>query len=457
MHIRVNGNEIRELRDSQLSDVVQLLGEHMFAFKLDQAHNILDITHPIQGHQVVFESSHSELTALLSQTAKLLEETGFSVLFVKRDEDRRTVVKQLSDHYPISWITFQYEPLQEEWSASFSFEQMKWSKPLAQLLMDHLAATNEVAVRGVQLNWKNMMSSILAMSNKPIPTVLLNCGNVEPLSVFQLGQLAQSITKAMISLYTEKPIIEIIRAIRAMVYVPEAQVESVLPDAKLPLHDVEDGRKHIEAGDTLELSEVYMEPDEDCAVGREDEKKLLASASGMASIVATSSAERQIEADSEEPVTEHNVVDKTNSKPNPIPNQNQNPSPMPKKSDAPVRSDRVAEEDEAIFVPGLPRAAAGGYPKEAIKQGKSEPIQKGIDETEQAQAGTATRQRAQSNSIFSMLKAHSDAVSSTPKMGEPEAKFMSYVNQMTLAQKKEQRVVNQNRFNILTRKHNDDK
>ncbi|MCG7410378.1 hypothetical protein MH117_23480 [Paenibacillus sp. ACRRX] len=450
VHIRVNGKEMRELRDSQLSDVVQLLGEHMFAFKLDQAHNILDITHPIQGHQVVLESSRSELTALLSHVEKLLQETGFTVLLVNRDEDRRTTVKKLSDSHPISWIAFQYEPQQEDWSASFSFEQMKWSKPLAQLIMDNLADTHEISVRGVQLNWKNMMSSILAMSNKPMPTVMVNCGNMESLSVFQVGQLAQSIVKAITALYTEKPIMEITRAIRAMAYVPEVLLESVLHDTTPAVEAAEDGDKNIVAVDNKVMSDMTMKDDEDYIVGKAVEEEFQSSTPVPVMIAAASSAKTQTEqqnaADIEERVSGDHGEDKTTE--------------AAKKSNTPVSSDAKSEINEAIFIPGLPRAAAN-YPKAPMTTGRVESIQKEdavmLTEEKQTQSVTVTRQRAQSNSIFSMLKAHSDAVGSTPTMGEPEAKFMSYVNQMTLAQKKEQRVVNQNRFNILTSKQNEDK
>lgn len=226
MHIMINGSLFRELRDSLLPDIVQILGEASFPFKLDQAQNTLLLAHPIEGHQVILECEDSALRqSLIAKASEMLRECGFHVHLIQRAEERSAVISSVNVEKPVLWLKLQ-RSTSTEWSAQFSFQQMKWSKSLAHRLISQLSRCSDLEVQGVQLNWKNMIGSIITKTDHPFAGVTLTCGSLEGLSSFQQGLLAQGIVKAMTSLYTDKPILEVIRALRSMAYEPGVHLQT---------------------------------------------------------------------------------------------------------------------------------------------------------------------------------------------------------------------------------------
>lgn len=220
MYIVVNGSMFRELRDSLLPDIVQMLGEASFPFKLDQAQNTLRITHPIMGNQIIIVCENPALQqALVLKAGDMLEECGFYVTILERIEDQAAVIQAMDKEKPILWLKLQ-QGSSQEWSAQFSFQQMKWSKSLAHRIINQLSRCSDLEIQGVQFNWKNMIGSIVAKSDPPFPAVTLNCGSVEGLSSFQQGLLAQGLVKAITSVYTDRPILEVLRALRSLAYEP---------------------------------------------------------------------------------------------------------------------------------------------------------------------------------------------------------------------------------------------
>lgn len=214
MIIRIHDAACCELPDSQLPDVVQLLGKDSFTFTLDQAQNHLNLVLPVNDYQVILETDDDRLAVMLVHIMSRLKQAYFQQVYtLHTDSDRSRMMKRIQQERPIVWITFDMEPNSDEWVVQYSLNQKKSSKYLAEHIHQHLAAHVPIHIHSEQIKWKQMVNTFRSQLEKHIPVVKITCGSIQALSVDHIEEIAEGIAKAVISVYTDKPILELIQAL----------------------------------------------------------------------------------------------------------------------------------------------------------------------------------------------------------------------------------------------------
>lgn len=214
MIIRIHDAACCELHDSQLPDVVQLLGKDSFTFTLDQAQNHLNLVLPENDYQVILETNDDHLAVMLLHIMSRLKQAYFQQVYtLHTDSDRSRMMQRIQQDCHIVWITFDREPNSDEWVVQYSLNQKKSSKYLAERIYQQLAAHIPIRILSEQIKWKQMVNTFRSQLDKHIPVVRITCDSIQALSVDHMEEIADGIAKAVISLYTDKPILELLQAL----------------------------------------------------------------------------------------------------------------------------------------------------------------------------------------------------------------------------------------------------
>lgn len=214
MIIRIHDAAYCELHDSQLPDVVQLLGKDSFTFTLDQAQNHLNLMLPVNDYQVILETNDDRLAVLLVYIMSMLKQACFPFVYtVHTEKDRERIMSRINMEQPILWITFNEELDCEEWVVQYSQLQKKWSKHLAGLLVSHLSHEVPVRIQSEPIKWKSIVPPLRAQSEKQIPFIRMTCACIQNYTVDQIEEIANSLVRAVVSAYTNKPLLELLQAI----------------------------------------------------------------------------------------------------------------------------------------------------------------------------------------------------------------------------------------------------
>lgn len=278
MIIRIQDTVCCELHDSQLPDVVQLLGKDSFTFRLDQAQNHLNLVLPVHDYQVILEANDDRLAVLLVHLLSKLKQARFPCVYMVHTEtDRIRVMEHVNIGRPILWISFNTGLDAEEWVIHYSSQHKKTSKHMAEVIVSHLSHDVATRMQSEPMKWKQMLSSLRTQSDKQFPRVRVTSPGFQAYNVDRIELIANSLAKAVISVYTDKPLLELTQALAVLeekaqaLFAPAVSEEAVIEESSETIESYEQAEPELE----LTPAPVFVSDKEPEPVSSSEQEELV--------------------------------------------------------------------------------------------------------------------------------------------------------------------------------------